>query len=91
MNYISPQEIKDLNKNGRLIVFRKSFVYDITDLLKYHPGGSSSLMKRKLTDCEKDYSFHSKDGKKSWKKYLIGSNKQRERCFLEKILSKFFG
>lgn len=91
MNYISPNEIKELINRKRLIVYRKSYVYDITDLLKSHPGGSSSLLKRKLQNCEIDYKFHSKIAKNSWKKYLIGTNKLKEQSIFEKILNSFFG
>ena len=38
MNYISPNEIEELINRKRLIVYRKSYIYDITDLLKSHLG-----------------------------------------------------
>ena len=91
MNYISPNEIEELINRKRLIVYRKSYIYDITDLLKSHPGGSSSLIKRQLQDCQNDYKFHSKIAKKCWKKYLIGTTKLTEESIFEKILNIFFG
>ena len=42
MNYISPNEIEELINRKRLIVYRKSYIYDITDLLKSHPGGKAN-------------------------------------------------
>jgi cytochrome b involved in lipid metabolism len=73
MKYISPNEISELLKNGRIIVYRKHYIYDITNLIKKHPGGSKCLLDRVNSQCQQDYEFHNKLAKNRWKNYLIGT------------------
>ena len=74
MKYISPNEISDLLKSKRIIIYRKHYVYDITDLIKKHPGGNQCLLNRTNSQCQYDYEFHSKSAKNKWKNYIIGTS-----------------
>ena len=87
MNYISPNEISNLVKNNHIIVYRKNYVYDITELINNHPGGDKCLLSKCLTDCQKDYEFHRDYAKKKWKKYIIGTSIKVELTFYQKILN----
>jgi cytochrome b involved in lipid metabolism len=74
MKYISPNEISELLKKGQIIVHRKHYIYDITDLIKKHPGGSKCLLNRVNSQCQRDYEFHNKSAKNKWTNYLIGTS-----------------
>lgn len=71
MKILSKNDIENLLKEGRIIIYRKNYVYDVTDW-DFHPGGKNCLIKKIDTDVSIDYNFHSKLGKKEWKKFCIG-------------------
>lgn len=71
MKIITNNEIKKLQSENKLIFFRNNYVYDITDW-DFHPGGKKCLENKKNLDVTNDYNFHSKKGKKEWKKFCIG-------------------
>jgi cytochrome b involved in lipid metabolism len=48
-------------------------VYDVTLLLRRHPGGDRALLKRAGGDCTEDHDFHSAAGRLMWARYRIGS------------------
>ena len=48
-------------------------VYDVTLLLRRHPGGDRALLKRAGGDCTEDHDFHSAAGRLMWARYCIGS------------------
>jgi predicted heme/steroid binding protein len=48
-------------------------VYDVTLLLKRHPGGERVLLKRAGGDCSEDFDFHSTVGREMWARYRIGA------------------
>lgn len=48
-------------------------VYDVTLLLKRHPGGERVLLKRAGGDCSEDFDFHSAAGREMWARYRIGA------------------
>ena len=66
------QDITKMIENERCIIFVKKKVYDITDFINKHPGGSNSLLNKVGEDCAVDFNYHSKNGKKLWDKYKIG-------------------
>jgi cytochrome b involved in lipid metabolism len=49
-------------------------IYDVTEYMNIHPGGSTSLLKKSggLVDCTRDLNFHSKRGQKLWQQYHVG-------------------
>mmetsp|Transcript_10782 Transcript_10782/g.25694 ORF Transcript_10782/g.25694 Transcript_10782/m.25694 type:complete len:227 (+) Transcript_10782:273-953(+) len=49
-------------------------IYDVTEYMTVHPGGSSSLLKKSggVVDCTRDLNFHSRKGQKLWQKYHVG-------------------
>jgi len=53
-------------------------IYDATAYMNQHPGGSESILRRAggTTDCTEDLKFHSRSGRKVWKKYHIGKIKE---------------
>lgn len=71
---LSVNEINNLQKN-RIIVYVKSKVYDVTELVDSHPGGRMCIIKNNGNDCNKDFNFHSKNAQKNWDTYLIGYKK----------------
>lgn len=52
-------------------------IYDATEYLHRHPGGMTSILKKAggVCDCTEDLNFHSKAGRRLWKKYFIGKVK----------------
>ncbi len=50
------------------------WIYDATQYILRHPGGSSSILKKSggATDCTEDFHFHSKVGQRLWEKYKVG-------------------
>lgn len=49
-------------------------IYDATEYISMHPGGTNSILKKAggVVDCTEDLNFHSKAGRKVWKKYHVG-------------------
>ena len=73
--YFSKEDIIDMiNNKNQLIIIANSSVYNVTEYVDKHPGGSKCLKykSQKIIDCSSDYYFHGKLGKKLWEKYKIG-------------------
>jgi cytochrome b involved in lipid metabolism len=53
-------------------------IYDATSYISQHPGGATSILKKSggVADCSEDLMFHSKNGRKVWKKYVVGKVKK---------------
>ena len=71
----SKKEINDMiTINNQCIIIANSNVYNITEYIDSHPGGSNCLWEksRNFTDCSSDFFFHGKSAKKRWEKYKIG-------------------
>ena len=49
-------------------------IYDATEYVSRHPGGEASILRKAggRGDCTMDYNFHSRNGKRIWKKYVVG-------------------
>jgi cytochrome b involved in lipid metabolism len=89
MTYYSINEIKKHNTINDCWIYANDNVYDITNFIKIHPGGSNCLLKKAGTDCSYDFEFHSKNGKKIWDRYKIGKIKKKYKK--KKIyLNRFF-
>ena len=79
-------------------------IYDVTEYMTVHPGGSSSLLKKSggVVDCTRDLNFHSRKGQKLWQKYHVGKvvecpgtqaqrrSKQKDLSVVEKDWWKFW-
>ena len=65
-------EVTKHNTKESFWVYRKKYVYDITDLINSHPGDFEMFFKKSGVDVQKDYLFHNKTIQKKWKDYLIG-------------------
>lgn len=50
------------------------YIYDATEYIAKHPGGSTSILKKSggAADCTEDFHFHSKSGQRLWEKYKVG-------------------
>ena len=59
---------------SKIIFYVGKKKYDATKFLNDHPGGKQCLIKKNNTDVTIDYNFHSKNGKKKWKEFLIEDN-----------------
>lgn len=68
------KDVFEHNKNNPkyLWLIANKRVYDVTELIPYHPGGRKALFNKIGKDCTKDYLQHSKGGRKLWVKYCIG-------------------
>ena len=60
------------------LIYANGKIYDISELIKKHPGGENCLIKKVGKDCSKDYNFHSKKGKNEGKIYEI--RKKENNC-----------
>jgi hypothetical protein len=80
-NCFNVNELKHLIKDGNKLIISNGNIYNVTLYHKDHPGGEKAILKKCLkiksdqliiTECEKDWGFHSKSGKKEWEKCKIG-------------------
>eukprot|EP00927_Polykrikos_kofoidii_P080302 TRINITY_DN77175_c0_g1_i1.p1 TRINITY_DN77175_c0_g1~~TRINITY_DN77175_c0_g1_i1.p1 ORF type:complete len:162 (+),score=26.89 TRINITY_DN77175_c0_g1_i1:82-567(+) len=55
-------------------------VYDATDFIDVHPGGRSSIIRRAGGDATRDFDFHSKSARSSWKQFQIGRLEKKDSC-----------
>lgn len=66
-------------------------VYDATQILKCHPGGVDSILRKSGgKDATRDYHFHSRRGQQSWERNRIGVLDTKKLSLLETAFS-FFG
>mmetsp|Transcript_20614 Transcript_20614/g.53277 ORF Transcript_20614/g.53277 Transcript_20614/m.53277 type:complete len:142 (+) Transcript_20614:111-536(+) len=47
-------------------------VYDLTSIMRSHPGGDYALKRNAGHDCSRDFDFHSASGQREWSRYCIG-------------------
>ena len=78
----SINDVKKHNKIHDCWVIVNNKVYDVTKLIKLHPGGVNAIMKYAGTDCTKHFNFHSKKAKKIWEEYLIGYTNGYKTCII---------
>jgi len=69
-NKISREEVENLEKQGKVILFINNKVYDVTNF--NHPPGNDIIQKYKMTDAKYHYDFHSPHAKRIWNSYFIG-------------------
>lgn len=72
VNFYTKEEVVKHNTKESFWVYRKKYVYDITELIKHHPGDFEMFKKKIGIDVSRDYNFHNKSTKKKWKEYFIG-------------------
>lgn len=72
--YYTYEEIENHGKVKSSWIICDNKVYDVTNYIAVHPGGSNSIFKYSGTryDCKNDMKKHSKMAKKLLDKYLIG-------------------
>ena len=66
------EDITKMIENERCIIFVEKIVYDVTDFINKHPGGSNALLNEIGEECTVYFNYHSKTGRKLWDKYKIG-------------------
>ena len=80
LSYLDDENLKLLVLDGNKLLISKNIVYDVTKYYNKHPGGNC-ILKKCITiinnrldykDCEIDFNFHSKNGKKIWTNLAIG-------------------
>jgi len=76
------------NESSAWIVAKQN-VYDVTKLLKNHPGGAHCLLKYAggVKDTYVDLKFHSKKGQRMWSRYLIGTLRECPFEYLKRVNS----
>lgn len=61
-------------------------IYDVTNYLRFHPGGAESLLKKAggAADCTRDIEFHSKRATNLTKKMVVGKLRKCQAVSSEK-------
>jgi len=72
LQYFSPCQVRRHCTTESLWVTAGDSVYDVTDYLKYHPGGMQSLLKKAGQDVTEDVEFHSEKAVRLIRKMMIG-------------------
>ena len=67
-------QVRRHNSSNSAWIVSGNNVYDVTDYVKYHPGGTESILKRAggAQDCSIDMEFHSKGARRMLSKLKIG-------------------
>lgn len=68
----SRESINKQIENGKIIIIVNNNVYDVTEFVKYHPGGENCFLNKNGKDCSYDLNFHSDEAKKLLKMFFIG-------------------
>ena len=77
--YYYLKEISQHNKPSDCWLIVHNKVYNVTSMIKKHPGSKNAIIKKCGTDATIDYNFHSSNTKKNiWNKYHIGYVKNNE-------------
>ena len=95
--YMDNEQLLSLVNKGSKLIIAKDIVYDISRYYFKHPGGNCILKKIITIDskeilivdnCDVDFNFHSKNGKKIWKGLEIGTIKKKNWFinFIEKFI-----
>lgn len=80
---ITAEEVWKHNELNSIWIVGNNSVYDVTNLVAIHPGGSVAMVQcgggRK--DCTVDFFFHSSGARSLWNQYKIGeiSNTEKEK------------
>jgi len=69
---LTEDDVNKMIEKGRIVFYVGKKVIDATDYLGEHPAGEGCLRRRLGKDCEEDYEFHSKEGRKLWDKMCVG-------------------
>jgi hypothetical protein len=64
-------DVKNMIKENRKILLVKNNIYDVTNF--DHPFNITPYDSKLGNDVSVDYNFHSKESKKVWDKYKIGT------------------
>ena len=67
-------EVKRHNSSSDAWLVRGRDVYDVTSIVKLHPGGVFAIARNagKTMDCQVDFDFHSRKAQKIWATFYIG-------------------
>ena len=77
MRVLTHTQFKIEIENGRKLILANNIVYDVEKILLTHPGGIWSLNNHIGKECNKDYNFHTKNGKKLLNKLIVGRLERR--------------
>ena len=66
------QEIRKHNKEDDCWLVSHGKVYDVTPMIRLHPGDIGAILRHGGQDSTIDFDFHGKRARKLWDKYLIG-------------------
>ncbi|CAD2213350.1 cytochrome b5 [Angomonas deanei] len=81
---LTEEEVRCHNSRSSLWIVAGHSVYDVTPILRSHPGGEAALLRRGggVQDCAKDYTFHSRYACGVWHQLKVGELPEMERCRL---------
>ena len=86
--YLDNEQLLKMINDGDKLIIANDIVYKINNYYSLHPGGNC-ILKRVLTidsnnpnriiidSCDKDYNFHSKNGKNIWKNLAVGTIRKK--------------
>jgi cytochrome b involved in lipid metabolism len=72
--YYTRCQVRRHNHEGSAWIVAGDNIYDVTESMHYHPGGTECLLRRAggARDCTRDFEFHSQRARKQVNRLLIG-------------------
>lgn len=84
----SAEEVQRHNMLNSLWIVGNNSVYDATNIIAKHPGGSIAILQcgGGRRDCTVDHFFHSSGARNLWNQFKIGEISKEEKDKLAKVL-----
>jgi cytochrome b involved in lipid metabolism len=70
--YYSEREVAKHKMPGDCWIMANGYVYDCSRYLAKHPGGPRAILSRAGQDASRDFAFHTRQGKNTWKRLQVG-------------------
>ena len=80
MTFYTLEEVANHNTKESCWVVANNIVYDATEFINRHPGGSYVLLSKAGTDVSKHFEWHSTHAKNLWAKHKIGEIQKTTTC-----------
>jgi len=80
MTFYTMEEVASHNTKESCWIVANNNVYDATNFINRHPGGSYTLLSKAGTDVTKHFEWHSTHAKKLWAKHKIGEIQPVTKC-----------
>jgi len=80
MTFYTLEEVGSHNTKESCWIVANNIVYDATEFINRHPGGSYVLLSKAGADVSKHFEWHSTHAKKLWAKHKIGEIQTVTKC-----------